>query len=66
MDDDEWDEELYKWQYVDDYYAHLTGLNALHDVEVKVPWNSEADVGFLTVITFVHHLLYIQRIDVPN
>ncbi|XP_053978634.1 endothelin-converting enzyme homolog [Hylaeus volcanicus] len=32
MEDDEWNEDLYKWQLVDDYYASLTGLNSLHDL----------------------------------
>ncbi|XP_068979162.1 uncharacterized protein [Bombus flavifrons] len=36
MEKDEWDQEIYKWQIVDDYYARLTGLNSFHDVQVPM------------------------------
>ncbi|XP_060831865.1 uncharacterized protein LOC132916100 isoform X2 [Bombus pascuorum] len=36
MKKDEWDQEIYKWQIVDDYYARLTGLNSFHDVQVPM------------------------------
>ncbi|KAG7208458.1 hypothetical protein KM043_014684 [Ampulex compressa] len=37
MEPDEWDENVYTWQKVDDYYARLTGFNSFHDVHV-VPY----------------------------
>nr|XP_031825589.1 neprilysin-3-like [Nomia melanderi] len=58
MDDDEWDEELYKWQYVDDYYAHLTGLNALHDVQVSAPWDSETEGEEKFLVVNTPHIPY--------
>ncbi|XP_043257874.1 neprilysin-2-like isoform X1 [Colletes gigas] len=36
MEEDEWDEQIYKWQQVDDYYARLIGLNSLHDLSVDL------------------------------
>lgn len=35
MEEDEWDQKIYKWQNVDDYYARLTGLNSFHDVHAS-------------------------------
>ncbi|XP_014470512.1 PREDICTED: membrane metallo-endopeptidase-like 1 [Dinoponera quadriceps] len=34
MDPDEWDEQEYSWQKVDDQYMRLMGRNAFHDVYV--------------------------------
>jgi len=34
MEPDEWNEEEYSWQKVDDQYVRLTGKNAFHDVRV--------------------------------
>ncbi|XP_032679462.1 neprilysin-2-like [Odontomachus brunneus] len=34
MDPDEWDEQEYSWQKVDDQYVRLMGRNAFHDVRV--------------------------------
>lgn len=34
MEPDEWNEEEYSWQKVDDQYVRLTGRNAFHDVRV--------------------------------
>lgn len=34
MEPDEWNEEEYSWQKVDDQYVRLTGTNAFHDVRV--------------------------------
>lgn len=34
MDPDEWDEQEYSWQKVDDQYVRLMGRNVFHDVRV--------------------------------
>ncbi|XP_076240019.1 uncharacterized protein LOC143182696 [Calliopsis andreniformis] len=40
MEEDEWDAEIYKWQNVDNYYAHLIGLTSLFDIRVGfLDWN---------------------------
>ncbi|XP_043794801.1 neprilysin-4-like [Apis laboriosa] len=36
MERNEWNESGQKWQNIDDYYAHLRGLNLLHDIRVTV------------------------------
>ncbi|XP_029660961.1 neprilysin-like isoform X2 [Formica exsecta] len=36
MDPDEWDEQEYSWQKVDDKYLRLTGNNVFHDVRVNI------------------------------
>ncbi|KAL6445044.1 hypothetical protein ACFW04_002160 [Cataglyphis niger] len=36
MDPDEWDEQEYSWQKVDDKYMRLTGNNVFHDVRVNM------------------------------
>ncbi|XP_076377892.1 uncharacterized protein LOC117219826 [Megalopta genalis] len=56
MEDDEWDEELYTWQYVDDYYAGLIGENILHEMTVTVPWDWESK----------EFVLRIQDPDLPS
>jgi len=35
MEPDEWNEEEYSWQKVDDQYVRLIGRNAFHDVRVN-------------------------------
>lgn len=35
MDPDEWDEQEYSWQKVDDQYVRLMGTNTFHDVSVN-------------------------------
>lgn len=35
MHPDEWDEEEYSWQKVDDQYTRLMGRNAFHDLRVS-------------------------------
>lgn len=35
MDPDEWDEQEYSWQKVDDQYVRLTGINTFHNVHVN-------------------------------
>jgi len=35
MEPDEWNEEEYSWQKVDDQYVRLIGKNAFHDVRVN-------------------------------
>ncbi|XP_076623898.1 uncharacterized protein LOC143343172 [Colletes latitarsis] len=45
MEEDEWDEQIYKWQQVDDYYARLIGLNSLHDLSVDLlDWENMKDI----------------------
>ncbi|XP_071645367.1 LOW QUALITY PROTEIN: neprilysin-like [Temnothorax longispinosus] len=40
MEPDEWNEQEYSWQKVDDQYVRLTGRNAFHDVRViDYGWN---------------------------
>lgn len=40
MEEGEWDEQMFKWQTIDDYYASIMGLNAFHDLHVD-QWSSE-------------------------
>ncbi|XP_017787640.1 PREDICTED: neprilysin-11-like [Habropoda laboriosa] len=47
MEEGEWDEYMYKWQRVDDYYAHLTGLNSFFDVHVDM---NNWDLGHVNLI----------------
>lgn len=35
LDPDEWDEQEYSWQKVDDQYVRLIGRNAFHDLRVN-------------------------------
>lgn len=36
LDPDEWDEQEYSWQKVDDQYVRLIGRNAFHDLRVNL------------------------------
>ncbi|KZC15210.1 Neprilysin-2 [Dufourea novaeangliae] len=51
MEEDEWDEDTYQWQHVDDYYARLIGLNSLHDLKVDTPWDSDTIDTYLMIDT---------------
>ncbi|XP_020278507.1 neprilysin-like isoform X2 [Pseudomyrmex gracilis] len=42
MEPDEWNEQEYNWQKVDDHYMRLTGRNSLHDLRVEMI--SEEDI----------------------
>ncbi|XP_076643584.1 uncharacterized protein LOC143353865 [Halictus rubicundus] len=71
MEEDEWDDELYKWQYVDDYYARLIGLNSLYDVAVDTPWDWDTNRTFLTISTpdlpyRMYMLVGGDEIDLPD
>lgn len=44
MDPDEWNEQEYSWQKVDDQYVRLTGRNVFHDVRVTPTWNESRKI----------------------
>ncbi|XP_012534427.1 endothelin-converting enzyme homolog [Monomorium pharaonis] len=45
MEPDEWNEQEYSWQKVDDQYMRLTGRNAFHDVDVTYySWNDSRKI----------------------
>ncbi|XP_020278403.1 neprilysin-like [Pseudomyrmex gracilis] len=50
MDPEEWDEQEYNWQKVDDQYMRLTGRNAFHDVQVFNDWR-ENDTLKIYILT---------------
>lgn len=59
MEEDEWDDELYTWQYVDDYYASLIGSNSLYKLSVETPWQWDTDELFLRLDTpFLPYNMY--------
>ncbi|XP_011861287.1 PREDICTED: neprilysin-like [Vollenhovia emeryi] len=50
MDPDEWNEQEYSWQKVDDQYVRLTGKNAFHDVRViEYGWNETSKVVHIDI-----------------
>ncbi|XP_078051173.1 neprilysin-1-like [Augochlora pura] len=68
MEEDEWDEELYNWQYVDDFYAGLTGENSLHEMTVNSPWTWESRQFSLVIqdpdLPYrTYHLIHYSDLD---
>ncbi|XP_020278382.1 neprilysin-1-like [Pseudomyrmex gracilis] len=53
MDPDEWDEQEYNWQKVDDQYMRLTGRNNFHDVRVGRDYSSN-DTSKIVMIDTPH------------
>lgn len=51
MDPDEWNEQEYSWQKVDDQYVRLMGRNTFHDVRVIV-YRSNETVKFVYVCIY--------------
>ncbi|KAG7198912.1 hypothetical protein KM043_015729 [Ampulex compressa] len=47
MEPEEWDEDKYTWQSVDDYYSTLTGKNVLHTISIDKSY--PANVTTVTV-----------------
>ncbi|XP_039304960.1 membrane metallo-endopeptidase-like 1 [Solenopsis invicta] len=54
MEPEEWNEEEYSWQKVDDQYMHLTGSNAFHEVEV---WNFASETPQKMIFIRIPELL---------
>ncbi|EGI67062.1 Endothelin-converting enzyme 1 [Acromyrmex echinatior] len=54
MEPDEWNEEEYSWQKVDDQYVRLIGRNAFHDVRVNE--NRTSNESQKTVHVSIPHL----------
>lgn len=50
MEPDEWNEDEYSWQKVDDQYMRLQGRNAFHDVRVV-----ESSPNYTQKIVHVRH-----------
>lgn len=53
MEPDEWNEEEYSWQKVDDQYVRLMGRNAFHDVRVIEYGSNESEKLVHVLITQV-------------
>ncbi|XP_043510227.1 endothelin-converting enzyme homolog isoform X2 [Frieseomelitta varia] len=68
MEEDEWDQTIYKWQNVDDYYARLTGLNSFHDVHASTNyWIHKGLHLFINTPHLspnVYNLINLRNIDV--
>nr|XP_034190777.1 endothelin-converting enzyme homolog [Osmia lignaria] len=69
MEEEEWDEQIFKWQTIDDYYANIIGLNAFHDLHIVQYWSSkEYDI----IITSPHlprmmsELITTEEIDMDS
>lgn len=58
MEPDEWNEEEYSWQKVDDQYVRLTGKNAFHDVRIV----NDYDSNETEKLVHVRHKLLIKII----
>lgn len=57
MDPDEWDEQEYSWQKVDDQYMRLMGKNSFHDVHV---YHAENDTIVVHVpVSMYTHISFI-------
>lgn len=57
MEPDEWNEEEYSWQKVDDQYVRLTGRNTFHDVRVIEDSSNETEKVKEKVVHVRHKLL---------
>jgi hypothetical protein len=59
MEPDEWNEQEYSWQKVDDQYMRLMGRNAFHDVRVIERKRSNESQKRVHVHTYhvIHKLL---------
>lgn len=68
MEEDEWDQKIYKWQNVDDYYVRLTGLNSFHDVHASTNyWIHKGLHLFINTPHLspnVYNLINLRNIDV--
>ncbi|XP_017889317.1 neprilysin-3-like [Ceratina calcarata] len=74
MGENEWDEKMYSWQNVDDYYTVLTGDNSFHDTSVDIDYEyvgEDMDLEFLQ-IRHPHlppggyRLLYEEPVDLDS
>ncbi|XP_011689427.1 PREDICTED: neprilysin-1-like [Wasmannia auropunctata] len=54
MEPDEWNEQEYSWQKVDDQYVRLIGRNAFHDVRVDELYNDSNETEKIIHISIPH------------